>query len=109
MSYEEIARRGGGIVSTVRATHEASEDALFAQSAAHLEALLAEGVTAVEINSGYGRPEDGIHALQLELSQRTYMDEEMPYAYDETRASKVGPLLELLVSRAVEAVRRTKT
>jgi imidazolonepropionase len=54
VSYEEIARRGGGIVSTVRATREASEDALFAQSAARLEALLAEGVTAVEIKSGYG-------------------------------------------------------
>jgi len=54
VSYEEIARQGGGIVSTVRATRAASEDALFAQSAARLEALLAEGVTAVEIKSGYG-------------------------------------------------------
>jgi imidazolonepropionase len=54
VSYEEIARQGGGIVSTVRATRAASEDALFAQSAARLEPLLAEGVTAVEIKSGYG-------------------------------------------------------
>lgn len=54
VSYEEIAKQGGGIVSTVRATRAASEDALFEQSAARLEPLLAEGVTAIEIKSGYG-------------------------------------------------------
>lgn len=54
VGYEEIAWRGGGIVSTMRAKREANEDALFAQSAARLEALLAEGVTAVEIKSGCG-------------------------------------------------------
>ena len=54
VSYEEIARQGGGIVSTVRATRAASEEALFSQSAARLAPLLAEGVTAVEIKSGYG-------------------------------------------------------
>jgi imidazolonepropionase len=53
-SYEEIARRGGGIVSTVRATREADEDALFAAAAARWEPLLAEGVGAIEIKSGYG-------------------------------------------------------
>lgn len=53
-SYEDIARAGGGIVSTVRATREADEDTLFAQSAARLRPLLAEGVTAIEIKSGYG-------------------------------------------------------
>ena len=53
-SYEEIAQRGGGIVSTVRATREADEQALFACAAARLEPLLAEGVGAIEIKSGYG-------------------------------------------------------
>ncbi len=53
-SYEEIARRGGGIVSTVRATREADEESLFQQAARRLEALLAEGVTTIEIKSGYG-------------------------------------------------------
>jgi imidazolonepropionase len=53
-SYEDIARRGGGIVSTVRSTRAASEEELFEASAPRLEALLAEGVTAVEIKSGYG-------------------------------------------------------
>ena len=53
-SYEEIARAGGGIVSTVAATRAASEDALIAQALPRLDALLAEGVTSVEIKSGYG-------------------------------------------------------
>lgn len=53
-SYEEIARAGGGIASTVRATREAGEDELVRQSLPRLDALLAEGVTTVEIKSGYG-------------------------------------------------------
>jgi imidazolonepropionase len=53
-SYEEIARSGGGIVSTVAATRTASEDELFAASARRLRRLIAEGVTTVEIKSGYG-------------------------------------------------------
>ncbi len=54
VSYEEIARRGGGILTTVRATRAASEEQLFRESARRLEALLAEGVTTVEVKSGYG-------------------------------------------------------
>ena len=53
-SYEDIARAGGGIVSTVRATRAASEDELFASAALRLRRLISEGVTAVEIKSGYG-------------------------------------------------------
>ncbi len=53
-SYEEVAQAGGGIVSSVRATREASEDELFAGASARLESLLAEGVCAIEIKSGYG-------------------------------------------------------
>lgn len=53
-TYEEIARAGGGIVSTVKATREASEDELLRQSQRRLRALLSEGVTTVEIKSGYG-------------------------------------------------------
>ncbi len=53
-SYEEIARGGGGIVSTVAATRAASEASLVAQSLPRLDALIAEGVTTVEIKSGYG-------------------------------------------------------
>jgi len=53
-TYEEIARQGGGIVSTVAATREADEASLLRQSALRLQSLLAEGVTTVEIKSGYG-------------------------------------------------------
>jgi imidazolonepropionase len=53
-SYEEIARAGGGIVSTVKATRAASEDELVALSLKRLDALLAEGLTTIEIKSGYG-------------------------------------------------------
>jgi len=53
-SYEEIARAGGGIVSTVRATRAASADELIGQALPRLDALIAEGVTTVEIKSGYG-------------------------------------------------------
>jgi imidazolonepropionase len=53
-TYEEIARAGGGILSTVQAVRKATEGALYRQSLARLTALQAEGVTTVEIKSGYG-------------------------------------------------------
>lgn len=56
--YAEIARRGGGILSTVRATRAMSEDELFAAAVPRLRALMAEGVTCVEIKSGYGLTTD---------------------------------------------------
>ncbi|MGN6819662.1 MAG: imidazolonepropionase [Sphingomonas sp.] len=54
VSYEEIARAGGGIVSTMRATRSASEADLITTALPRLDALLAEGVTTIEIKSGYG-------------------------------------------------------
>ncbi|MCB2083915.1 MAG: imidazolonepropionase [Sphingomonadaceae bacterium] len=53
-SYEEVARAGGGIVSTVSATREASEEALLEDALHRVDALIAEGVCALEIKSGYG-------------------------------------------------------
>jgi len=53
-SYEDVARAGGGIVSTVKATREADEESLYAQSLPRLRALKDEGVTTLEIKSGYG-------------------------------------------------------
>jgi imidazolonepropionase len=53
-SYEEIARAGGGILSTVRATRAATEDSLVASALRRLDHLLAEGVTTMEVKSGYG-------------------------------------------------------
>ncbi|AOK29264.1 MULTISPECIES: imidazolonepropionase [Burkholderia] len=63
VSYEEIARQGGGIVSTVRATRAATEAELFEQAAGRLRPMLAQGVTAIEIKSGYG--------LALDAERRT--------------------------------------
>lgn len=53
-SYEEIAKAGGGIVSTVKATRAASQDALVAAALPRLDALIADGACTVEIKSGYG-------------------------------------------------------
>jgi imidazolonepropionase len=61
-TYEDIARAGGGIMSTVRATRAASEDELLAQSLPRVARLLGEGVTTIEIKSGYG--------LSLEAEQK---------------------------------------
>ena len=52
--YEEIARRGGGILSTVKATRQATEDELFSTARKRLERFMSQGVTTVEIKSGYG-------------------------------------------------------
>jgi len=69
VSYEAIARRGGGIVATVRATRAASEDELFAASLPRVESLLAEGVTTIEIKSGYGLALDA-EAKMLRVARR---------------------------------------
>lgn len=53
-SYEQIARAGGGILSTVSATRAASEDDLVAQALPRLDAMIAEGLTTIEVKSGYG-------------------------------------------------------
>lgn len=53
-SYEDVARAGGGIISTVKATRAASEDALIEDALPRLDALIAEGACTVEVKSGYG-------------------------------------------------------
>ena len=68
-SYEDIARQGGGIMSTVRATRAASEGELLRQSAPRILALLAEGVTTLEIKSGYGLDLDS-EAKMLRTARR---------------------------------------
>jgi imidazolonepropionase len=68
-SYEEIARAGGGIVSTVKATRKASTDELVAASLPRLDALIAEGVTTIEIKSGYGLELD-TERRQLQAARR---------------------------------------
>jgi len=74
-SYEEIARAGGGILSTVRATRAASEEALAATAVARARGLLDEGVTTLEIKSGYGL--DLEHELKL-LRAARHVGEALP-------------------------------
>jgi imidazolonepropionase len=57
-TYEDIARAGGGIIASVKATRAASEDELFVSAMDRLEGLKATGVTTVEIKSGYGLDQD---------------------------------------------------
>lgn len=53
-TYEEVSRAGGGIVSTVKATRAAPEEILLVEALARVDALIAEGMTTIEIKSGYG-------------------------------------------------------
>jgi imidazolonepropionase len=67
-SYEELARAGGGILSTVKATRAASRDELVAAALPRLDALMAEGITTIEIKSGYGL-EAETEARQLHVAR----------------------------------------
>ncbi|AYM78437.1 imidazolonepropionase [Janthinobacterium agaricidamnosum] len=74
-SYEDISRAGGGIMSTVRATRAASDDELLRQSLPRVLALLAEGMTTLEIKSGYGLDADS-EAKMLRVARR--IGEQLP-------------------------------
>ncbi len=68
-SYEDIAKAGGGIMSTVRATREMTADELFAAALPRVQALAAEGVATIEIKSGYGL--DVVNEIKmLEVARR---------------------------------------
>lgn len=77
ISYEEIARSGGGILSTIRATRAASEDELVAAALPRLDCLIAEGITSVEVKSGYGL-DFATEAKMLRAARR--LAEERPVA-----------------------------
>ena len=68
-TYEDIARAGGGIMSTVRATRAASDEELLRQSAPRVASLLAEGVTTIEVKSGYGLDAES-EAKMLRVARR---------------------------------------
>jgi len=70
-SYEDLARAGGGIRSTVAATRAASDDELYALAARRLAALQREGVTTIEIKSGYGLTR-GDEARMLRVARPSY-------------------------------------
>ena len=72
-SYEEIARAGGGIISTVKATRQADEEALYESASARLKNMQSEGVTTIEIKSGYGLDIDS-EAKMLRVAQSLERD-----------------------------------
>lgn len=72
LSYEEIARRGGGILNSARKLHETSEDELFSQSMERVDEIMFQGTGAVEIKSGYGlNTEDELKMLRVIKRIRT--------------------------------------
>ncbi|MDX1711793.1 MAG: imidazolonepropionase [Rhodovibrionaceae bacterium] len=68
-SYEELAKAGGGILSTVSATRDTDADALYEAAVPRLQSLMADGVTTVEIKSGYGLSAEA-EAKQLSVARR---------------------------------------
>ncbi|NQD38798.1 imidazolonepropionase [Permianibacter sp. IMCC34836] len=80
-SYADIAKAGGGIMSTVKASRAASEDSLFALAATRANRLMREGVTTVEIKSGYGLDQDS--ELKL-LRVATRLGRELPLTVQRT-------------------------
>ncbi len=112
-TYEEIARAGGGIVSTVRATRAASEDDLFRSAARRLDDLIAEGVTTIEIKSGYGL-DLATEAKQLRVARRLGRERDMRVATTFLGAHAVPPefrdrsdaYLDLVMGEMLDAVAR---
>ncbi len=115
VSYAEIAKAGGGIASTVRATRSQSEADLAASALKRLDALLAEGVTTIEIKSGYGLDRDTemkMLKVARELSQWRPVDvvtsylgaHALPPEFKENRAG----YLDLVCTEVLPAVARAR-
>jgi imidazolonepropionase len=115
-TYEEIARAGGGIASSVRATREASEDELFTHALQRARTLLADGVTTLEIKSGYGL-EQNAERRMLRVARRlgkalgvtvrtTFLGlHALPPEYKERRAEYVNMVCdEMLPALAAEGL-----
>lgn len=112
-SYEEIARRGGGILSTVRATRAAPVEELARSAARHLGGLAAEGVTTVEVKSGYGLAvEDELRMLRAARMAAEMADVDvrgtllalhaLPPEFRDRREAYVALAIEEMIPRAVE-------
>ena len=114
-TYEEIARAGGGIRSTVAATRALSEDELYQASHPRLKALLAEGVTTIEIKSGYGL-DAASEAKSLRVARRLGRDLPVTVATTFLGAHALPPeyagrsddFIEAVVSEMLPAVARER-
>ncbi|MDH4743589.1 imidazolonepropionase [Sphingomonas sp. CBMAI 2297] len=113
-SYAEIARAGGGIVSTMRATRAASEAELVASALPRLDALIAEGATTVEVKSGYGLSlEDELKMLRaagalgrerkVRIATTFLGAHALPPEYADNRAGYVDLVCETMIPAVAEA------
>ena len=110
-TYEEIAKAGGGIASTVKATQAATDDQLLASAAMRLDALMRGGVTTVEIKSGYALDVDG-ELRMLRIAAALAASEQvrivptllalhaLPREYKERREDYVAMVADKLIPRA---------
>lgn len=111
--YLDILRAGGGILSTVRATRAASEDELYERSFAFLDELMAQGVTAVEIKSGYGLDKE-TELKQLRVIKRlgeTHAMDVVPtylgaHAVSEEYASRGGEYIDFIINEMLPLIKR---
>lgn len=111
--YLDILRAGGGILSTVRATRKASEDELFDRSRAFLDELMAQGVTTVELKSGYGLDRE-TELKQLRVIKR--LNEAHPvdavatylgaHAIPEEYALRGGEYIDFIISDMLPEIKR---
>lgn len=111
--YLDILRAGGGILSTVRATREASEEELFEKSRAFLDELMAQGVTSAEIKSGYGLDmETELKQLRVikRLNEVHPMDAVATYlgahAIPEEYALRSGEYIDFIISDMLPEIKR---
>ena len=111
--YLDILRAGGGILSTVRATREASEEELFEKSRAFLDEMLAQGVTSAEIKSGYGLDmETELKQLRVikRLNEAHPMDAVATYlgahAIPEEYALRSGEYIDFIISDMLPEIKR---
>jgi imidazolonepropionase len=112
-TYEEVARGGGGIMSTVRATRAANEDDLVAAALPRLDQLMSEGVTTVEVKSGYGLdPETELRMLRAARRLRRHRPVRVVTSYlgahalppDRDRADYVREVIETIPRLAAEGL-----
>lgn len=111
--YLDILRAGGGILSTVRATREASEEELFEKSRAFLDELMAQGVTTAELKSGYGLDKE-TELKQLRVIKRLNevhpMDTVATYlgahAIPEEYALRSGEYIDFIISDVLPEIKR---
>jgi len=112
ISYEEIAKRGGGILSTVKATREADEARLYSDARIRIEHLMRQGVTTLEIKSGYGL---NIETERKMLKVATDLRDSMPldirrtflgaHALPPEFAGKQGDYIDFVCGPMIQAVK----